>query len=98
MYKMIIIEFDSVLEQEIADFLKENRIFRYFNVVDVQAGWSEKMRHLNSHTWPGTDNLVHMIVENERAKEVFEKLRKFKNDIKENVAFGAFIMPVDDMI
>ncbi len=96
MYKFIRVAYDSALDEYIEKLIEKSKIERYLKIPEIEAKWSEDIKHLNSHVWPGTDYIVMVILETEEAKKFTECLRKLKKET--DINFFATVMPVEEVI
>ena len=63
--------------------------------------WGEKMRHMNSHVWPGTDSVILLMTTSEDALLIAEGLKDLKEKLnRENInsPFVATFTNIDEVI
>jgi len=96
MYKLIRIAYDSALDEYIQKLIEKEKIEKYFKIPEVEAKWTESIKHLNSHIWPGMDSIVVLILETAKAEEFCSCLRKLKQETEIN--FNAIVIPIEEMI
>lgn len=98
LYKQIRIVYTEAAGDEIIKILDELGIEKYFNLPNLQAKWNKNIRHLGTHIWPGTDSLMTLLVENEKADELKERLRELKSNLKQGIDMYVIISPIEDII
>jgi hypothetical protein len=96
MYKNIKIIYDSALDEYLEKLLKKHEIVKYVKMPDIQACWSDMIKHLNTHVWPGTDTIMLVLLESEIAKSFIEDLKKLKEKV--DINFNVLISTVDELI
>jgi len=96
MYKFIEITYDNALDDYIDKLLEKAEIERYSKIPSIHTKWSEELRHLNNSTWPGLDLMVIVILENKKAVEFCDYLKKLKKEV--DIEFRAVVMPVEEII
>lgn len=101
MYKSIRIIYGSGIEERMDTLLKEREVKKYIKVPNIHGVWGEKVKHMNTHVWPGTDSVIMVIVDMATAKNLSEDLKKLKEDLKAddiNAPFIAIFSPIDEII
>lgn len=96
--KRIEIYFDSYFAEKIQEEVKEYGIEQYILIPQVFSDWSSKLKHFNSHVWPGTDSILIAYVDDEQAREIMRVIKMIKIDVGDMISMGAVSMPVDDII
>lgn len=95
--ELIMLVFNSSIEDEVMEDLKAAGMTCYTKLPDVQGVGKESEPRLNSHVWPGT-NLMLMIC---APKDVRDRLLRAIRELKERHAeegVKAIILPVVDSI
>lgn len=95
MHKEIKIIYTDSAREEIIEIFNELGIDKYVNLEGIQAMWAKNVRHLNSKIWPGTDSLMFIILEEELAEKLIEKLRILKKNLMDGVALFVLVSPVE---
>lgn len=101
MYKSIRIIYDSGVEERIDNILQERGLKRYIKVPNIHGVWGDKMKHMNTHVWPGTDSVIMLIVDTDVAKKLSEDFKNLKSDLKKddiNAPFVVIFSPIDEII
>ena len=98
MYKEIKIIYSESAKDEIIKIFESLGIDKYMNLNGLEAVWAKNIRHLNTRIWPGTDSLMFLILENEKANILLEELRKMKKTLIEGVAFFVLVSPIEEII
>lgn len=98
MYKQIRIVYTEAAGIELLAILNELGIERYLNMPSVHAKWSKEIRHLGNHIWPGTDSLMTLFLEEDKTKQLKEKLIELKSNLKQGIDMHVIISPIEDII
>lgn len=101
MYKSIRIIYDSGIEERIEALLKARDVKKYIKVPNIHGVWGEKLKHMNTHVWPGTDSVIMVIVDNSIANNLSEDLKMLKENLRAddiNAPFIAIFSPIDEII
>ena len=101
MYKDIKIAYEAGIEKDIEAILSKKCIKRYIKIPNIYAMWGEKMRHMNSHVWPGTDSIILLMTTSEDALLIAEGLKDLKEKLnRENInsPFVATFTNIDEVI
>jgi hypothetical protein len=86
-YKEITIVFSGSLERILVNELKVLKITKYAIITGMKVSWNEKVKHLDTHVWPGTDDALIIIMEKEKAKELIEVLEILKDNLNYDTKF-----------
>lgn len=98
MYKQFRIISSEVLGKEIDILLKELGIEEYIIMSDIKGNWGEKIKHMNSHIWPGIDEVRIVIVPKVEAEKLGNTLKDLKSRIKESLMLRVIITNIDEII
>lgn len=96
MYKLIRIAYDKALDEYVEKLVEKSKIEKYIKIPEIEAKWSEHIKHMNSHIWPGNDSIVVVILETKEAEEFCNCLRKLKKET--DINFTAIVIPIEEMI
>lgn len=96
--KRLEIYFDSYFIEKIKEEIKQYGIEQYILVPEVFSEWSDRLKHFNSHLWPGTDSILIAYVNDEDAKEIMRVIKMIKIDVGKMISMGAVLLPVEDII
>lgn len=94
-WKRITVVYDNGLEEEVLKVLEEEKIENYQIFPRVKVSWEKQKKHMDSHTWPGTDSVLALILEEEQTLRLFEKYKKLKSEMDYYVTFKVIVQPVD---
>lgn len=97
MYKEIRIVYSDAARNEILKIFEEEKIEKYLNLEQVKAKWSKNIRHMGTHIWPGTDSIFILLLENEKAEQLTEKLKEMKKNLIEGVDMFVIVSPVEEI-
>lgn len=96
--KEIKILFASYLLDTVVSEIKEYGVERYLTIGKLTGEWGPKLKHFDSHVWPGTDSMVIIIVEDYIAEEILDGLRQIKKDLGSTFTLGAIVTDVHDIL
>lgn len=96
--KRLEIYFDSYFTELIQEEIKEYGLEQYVLIPKVLSEWNNKLKHFNSHVWPGTDSILIAYVEDNVAKELIGIIKMIKKDLGDTISMGAVSMPVEDIL
>lgn len=96
--KAVHIVYDCVIEEKILNMLKKMEIERYAKVDNVKCEWRKDLRHMDNHTWPGTDSMILLFLEDDKAKEFSKGFKYFKENLEEMVPLFATVINVEEII
>ena len=85
-----------ILSASIANMLLD--IDKYMNLNGLEAVWAKNVKHLNTRIWPGTDSLMFLILDNEKANLLLEELRQMKKTLMDGVGFFVLVSPIEEII
>ena len=86
-YKELRLLFDGSLEEIILVELKNSDVIKFAIIPKLKVSWKKGIKHLNTHVWPGEDELLLVIVEKERCYELVEKFVSLKERLDYNITF-----------
>lgn len=98
MYKDIRIVYDSAIEEQVVEIIKEQGICRYIKLPKIEGNWAKELRHLNCHIWPGTDSMIMLILETKEAREILDKFRTLKGTLEEITPLNIVVSPIEEII
>ncbi len=96
MYKLIRIAYDAALDEYLVKLIERYHMEKYIKIPQVEAQWTENIRHFNNHIWPGTDSIIILVLESLKAEEFCDCLRKLKKET--HINFNAIVIPIEEMI
>lgn len=96
--KAVHILYDCIIEKKVYELLKKAEIDRFAQIDNLKCEWRKDLRHMDSSTWPGTDSMIMIFLEDSEAVIFTEKFKKFKEELEENVPLFAAIVNVDQII
>ena len=95
--KGITIIYDCAIENKILKLFSDNGIERFAKADNMKCEWRKDLRHMDTHTWPGTDSLIHLFLEDDTAKTFMDSFRNFKENLEEKVPLFAVVVNIEDM-
>ncbi len=97
-YKEIKIIFDATLEKEIMEILKEFKIEKYLIIPKIRGSWGKLRKHLDDHVWPGTDDILILVLKEEVAEKILKKYIELKTRIDYEVTFNVIVTAIERYI
>ena len=93
---MVLIIYDRAIDEELIDTLNASKIKCYSKWRDV-VGVGRHDPHLGDHVWPGLNNVIMAVIDQEQKRELFNKIQLLQ-DRYSAVGLRAFTVPVLDMV
>lgn len=97
-YKEIKIIYDATLEREIMDILKEFKIEKYLIIPKIRGSWGKLRKHLNDHVWPGTDDILILVLGEDAAEKILKKYIELRNKIDYEITFTIIVTAIEKYI
>lgn len=98
MYKEIKIIYSNAVKNELVKLFEKEKIDKYINIDGLETVWGEKVKRLNTHIWPGTDNMMVLIVENLKAEHLLSEIRNIKQNLKDGIELFVLVSPIEEII
>ncbi len=98
MYKQFRIISSETLGEELDEVLKKQGIAEYYLMDDIKSMWGENVKHMNTHTWPGIDQVRIVVVKTEEAPELIEVFRDLKGKIKDTIKLRVIVTTINEII
>ncbi len=97
MKKFVLIVYNTAIESKIMDTLENLGIKSWTRINRIQGIGTHSVPHLDSHIWPGINNVFLIGIEEEKGEELLEGIRKLKSIyLKEGIK--AFVLPLEEVI
>jgi nitrogen regulatory protein PII len=94
----VFIVFNQGITEEITEILEALKIRGYTQWNEVMGrGTVEGEPRMGSHTWPALNNAILIIIENEKVKEILQKVDQLNKDFPEQ-GLRAFSWDIKDMV
>jgi nitrogen regulatory protein PII len=93
---MVYIVYDRAIDEELSEILDTLGITYYTKVKDV-TGVGRNDPHLGDHIWPGLNNMLMIVLDNEKKDALLEKIRSLQSSFA-SVGLRAFVVPVQETI
>lgn len=97
-FKQVSIYINESQKSGLISFFESINFYGYTILKDLESNWSKKMKHMNSHAWPGSDCLFIMSVREEELGDLLKKLKEYRMTLSENIVFALGIIPVERII
>ena len=94
-YKELRVLFDSSLEDILVKELEKSKIIRYIIVPRLKVSWEEKVKHLNTHVWPGEDAILLVILEKDECYKLVDNFLKLKEKLDYKTTFNISVSPLE---
>ena len=95
--KMLFIVYSRESDEVILAALKRAGMRGYTKVQDVYGEGGETEPKLGSHIWPGINNALFVVVEDEEVKKGLDLVRQLKKD-QPRTGLKAFVLPLEESI
>lgn len=94
--KMVMVVYNEAIDIEVMEVLENCALKNYTQIKGVYGRGRTSGTHLGNDIWPGRNNLLYIVCEEEEAKELFSSLKELKKKLgKEGIK--AFILPVEEI-
>ena len=95
--KMFLVIYSREVDEDVVNAFKEAGIPGYTKMEEVCGEGRETEPKLGTHIWPGMNNLLFVVLENEKVPEAKEVIMKLK---RENPRAGikSFLLPLEDCL
>ncbi len=94
--KMIMIAYNSAIENEVVDVLKKCDIKNFTKWTQVQGKGEASGAHFATEIWPGENSVIFVAVENEKTKMLLLHIKELRSILgKEGVK--AFVWPLEEI-
>jgi nitrogen regulatory protein PII len=95
--KMIIVIYSAAADYDIMSRLKEHGISGYTKLQKVCGEGTETEPKLNTHTWPGDNNMLLIASSDEDANSIINMLGELKK-IHVRAGIRGFVMPLTEVV
>lgn len=97
-FKQILIYVNDSQKRGLVEFFESIDFYGYAVVPNLESSWSKKIRHRNSHAWPGSDCLFMISMREEAVEEFLKKLKVYRMTLAENIVFAVAVTPIERLI
>ena len=94
--KMVMLVYNASLEEEIMTVMKECGAAHYTQAPRVVGVGEKTGPRLDTHVWPGANSVVIVVVEDERARSLMERLGRLRDTLDGGVK--AFLLNVEAQV
>jgi len=91
--ELIILIFNSSIEEEMLEALEEAGMRYYTRIPKVQGAGEESEPRLDSHVWPGTSTIYLICIDADRKDAILTAIARMK-EIHREEGVKAFVLPV----
>jgi hypothetical protein len=96
--KMVLISYYVGIEEELSETLSSLGIEGYTQWERVLGRGKTGGPHLGTHVWPKTNALLAVVLENDKASLLLEKVRQIKTTPVGKEGIKAFLLPCEEMV
>jgi len=89
---MVYIVYDRAIDEELDETLNKLEIQYYTKWKDV-SGVGRNDPHLGDHVWPGLNNVLMVVIDNDKKDALLERVRSLQSSFV-SVGLRAFVVPV----
>ena len=94
--KMIFIAYNMAIDEEVMESLEEVGTGTYTKWTRVHGKGKTSGPHLDSNVWPGVNNVLAIVVEDEKVSEILLKVQELRKSLgKEGIK--AFVLPLEEV-
>jgi hypothetical protein len=93
---MVLIAYDRAVDEELLSML-EGLGIEYYTKWKNALGVGRHDPHLGDDVWPGMNNVIMTVVDEEKKDMLLGKLREMQTDFS-SVGLRAFVVPVMEMV
>jgi len=95
--KMLFVIYSREADEDVVSAFKSAGMRGYTKMEAVRGEGQESEPKLGTHIWPGTNNVLLVVVEDEEAKQAVELIRNFKKE-HPRAGLKGFLLPLEDCI
>ncbi len=95
--KMLLVVYNQAVDEDVVAALKEAGVVGYTKMVDAQGEGTETSPKLGTHSWPGGNNTLFLVVSEERLPQFIGVVRQLKAD-HPRAGIRGFVFPVESIV
>ena len=95
--EMVVVIFNSSIEDEMMEALREAGMTCYTKLVNVQGVGTCSEPRLDSHVWPGTNTMFLICLDSDHKERVLQAISRIM-DIHKEEGVKAFVLPITSTI
>lgn len=96
--KKVTIYINSSQKSNLKNFLNKINFYSYTIQPNLEGCWELGIRHFNSHVWPGSESVFHLIIAGNKVDLLLKKLKYFRMNLPENIVMAILVNQLDDFI
>lgn len=96
--KLIMIYINESHKNLLESFFDEIKFYYYTIERKVESVYSEKLKHKNTHVWPGTDCIFMLSIESTKVDWMLTMLKTFRMSLPYNIVMGIGVIPMERTI
>ncbi len=94
-YKELRVIYDGSLEEIVLKELEKSEIVKFSIIPKLKVSWHKKVKHLNTHIWPGEDAVLMVILEKEACYKLIENFLELKKGLNYNITFNISVRAIE---
>lgn len=95
--KALYIIYNAAIESRITACMEDCSLNSYTKFPAIHGAGSSAGPRLNTHVWPGVNNALLVIAEDDRIPEMLDKIRDLKDKYSRE-GVKAFVFPVEEVV
>ena len=95
--KMVLFIYNASIEEEVRECMKECGAEKFTRIQGLHGRGEHSDPHMGTHIWPSTNSMIMIVCEDERGKQLLEKIRQLKEKFLES-GIKAFLLPVEESV
>ena len=94
--KLVLIAYNEAIDGEVIEVLRQCGGDAYTKWTKALGQGSSSGPHLGSHVWPKHNNVLAVVVSDETARRLLDKVRELRESLGRE-GIKAFLLPVEDV-
>ncbi|MGY0394267.1 MULTISPECIES: PG0541 family transporter-associated protein [unclassified Fusobacterium] len=94
-YKMMMVYINESHKVMLEDFLEEIHFHLYTVQRKAESVWNEKIKHKNTHIWPGTDCIFLLSLPGEKVEHMLKMLKTFRASLPYEIVMAIGVIPLE---
>ncbi len=94
--KLVVIIYDSGIDESLMDLLQELRVPGYTKVFDAH-GEGGRGKKFNSPVFPGTNNVLYVALPDEQVAPTAQRVRALQSSFRLKPGISIYVMPMEEM-
>lgn len=95
--KMFLIVYSREVDEDVLAALKSFRITGYTKMQEVRGEGKETEPKLGTHIWPGMNNILFLVLEDDQAQPISNLIKRLKQE-HPRAGIKGFLIPLEDCV